>query len=198
MFKEDWTLNNLQWLISHKIQLNQILSEWVTSFRCITLEWHVWPGRRSIYNNNIFIFPFTSPFIWFLTLFSFFGPLSHLSFSLLFPLSLCLTLSLCFSFSRLELLNFSLLSIVFFLHLFFPSVSAFLHLLFSYFSPSSLFSPSLSHISLPPFFLLPFSSFLFFFLCHDFLHRFPFFPCGFLFAVYLRIVSTFFSPPYTS
>ena len=23
----------------------------VTSFRCITLEWHVWPGRRSIYNT---------------------------------------------------------------------------------------------------------------------------------------------------
>ena len=23
----------------------------VTSFRCITLEWHVWPGRRSKYNN---------------------------------------------------------------------------------------------------------------------------------------------------
>ena len=22
----------------------------VTSFRCITLKWHVWPGRRSIYN----------------------------------------------------------------------------------------------------------------------------------------------------
>ena len=25
-------------------------SEWVTSFRCMTFEWHVWPGRRSIYN----------------------------------------------------------------------------------------------------------------------------------------------------
>ena len=25
--------------------------ECVTSFRCITLEWHIWPGRRSIYNN---------------------------------------------------------------------------------------------------------------------------------------------------
>ena len=23
----------------------------VTSFRCITLEWHFWPGRRSKYNN---------------------------------------------------------------------------------------------------------------------------------------------------
>ena len=26
--------------------------ECVTSFRCITLEWHVWPGRRPIYNRN--------------------------------------------------------------------------------------------------------------------------------------------------
>ena len=26
--------------------------ECVTSFRCITSEWHVWPGRRSIYNIN--------------------------------------------------------------------------------------------------------------------------------------------------
>ena len=26
--------------------------ECVTSFRCIILEWHVWPGRRSIYNIN--------------------------------------------------------------------------------------------------------------------------------------------------
>ena len=27
--------------------------ECVTSFQCITLEWHVWPGRRSIYNKRI-------------------------------------------------------------------------------------------------------------------------------------------------
>ena len=25
----------------------------VTSFRCMTLEWYVWPGRRSIYNNTL-------------------------------------------------------------------------------------------------------------------------------------------------
>ena len=25
----------------------------VTSFQCITLEWHVWPGRSSKYNNNL-------------------------------------------------------------------------------------------------------------------------------------------------
>ena len=27
--------------------------ECVTSFRCMTLEWHVWPGRRSIYNTMV-------------------------------------------------------------------------------------------------------------------------------------------------
>ena len=38
--------------------------ECVTSFRCITLEWHVWPGRKSIYNTstirkvmNCYIYP---------------------------------------------------------------------------------------------------------------------------------------------
>ena len=30
---------------------SELPSECVTSFRCITLEWHVWPGRRSIYNT---------------------------------------------------------------------------------------------------------------------------------------------------
>ena len=30
-------------------------SECVTSFRCITLEWDVWPGRRSIYNIAIIV-----------------------------------------------------------------------------------------------------------------------------------------------
>ena len=33
--------------------------ECVTSFQCITLEWHVWPGRRSIYNTyNTPFWPF--------------------------------------------------------------------------------------------------------------------------------------------
>ena len=30
----------------------QLPSECVTSFSCITLEWHVWPGRRSKYNTS--------------------------------------------------------------------------------------------------------------------------------------------------
>ena len=31
---------------------SKLPSDCVTSFRCITLEWHVCPGWRSIYNNN--------------------------------------------------------------------------------------------------------------------------------------------------
>ena len=32
-------------------------SEYVTSIRCITLEWHIRPGRRSIYNITTWITP---------------------------------------------------------------------------------------------------------------------------------------------
>ena len=34
---------------------SQLPSECVTSFRCITLEWHDWSGRRSIYNNILYV-----------------------------------------------------------------------------------------------------------------------------------------------
>ena len=36
---------------AHAISFDYWPLECVTSFRRITLEWHVWPGRRSIYNN---------------------------------------------------------------------------------------------------------------------------------------------------
>ena len=34
--------------------------ECVTSFRCITLEWHVWPGRRSVYNIRLSLLLFAT------------------------------------------------------------------------------------------------------------------------------------------
>ena len=36
---------------AHAISFDYWPLECVTSFRCITLEWHVWPGRRSKYNT---------------------------------------------------------------------------------------------------------------------------------------------------
>ena len=36
---------------AHAISFDYWPLEWVTSFRRIILEWHVWPGRRSKYNN---------------------------------------------------------------------------------------------------------------------------------------------------
>ena len=46
---------------THAISFDYWPLECVTSFRCITLEWHVCPGRRSIYNNSSKLFvPFTS------------------------------------------------------------------------------------------------------------------------------------------
>ena len=36
---------------AHAISFDYWPLECVTSFRCITLEWHVWPGRRSKYNS---------------------------------------------------------------------------------------------------------------------------------------------------
>ena len=37
---------------AHVISFDYLPLECVTSFRRITLEWHVWPGRRSKYNNS--------------------------------------------------------------------------------------------------------------------------------------------------
>ena len=37
---------------AHAISFDYWPLECITSFRCITLEWHVCPGRRSKYNNN--------------------------------------------------------------------------------------------------------------------------------------------------
>ena len=39
----------------------------VTSFRCITLEWHVWPGRRSKYNNSIYHRPYIYGIFYYLS-----------------------------------------------------------------------------------------------------------------------------------
>ena len=47
----DFTLSHIVSQARLRDFFPKLPSECVNSFRCITLEWHVWPGRRSVYNN---------------------------------------------------------------------------------------------------------------------------------------------------
>ena len=48
--------------------LSKLPLKCVTSFRCITLEWHFWPGRRSKYNNGYqYLLTIIDWFSWCLT-----------------------------------------------------------------------------------------------------------------------------------
>ena len=46
----DFTLSHIVSQARLRDLFPELPLECVTSFRCITLKWHVWPGRRSIYN----------------------------------------------------------------------------------------------------------------------------------------------------
>ena len=48
----DFTLSHIVNQARLRDFFSQLPSECVTSFRCITLELHVWLGRRSIYNTH--------------------------------------------------------------------------------------------------------------------------------------------------
>ena len=48
----DFTLSHFVSQARLRDFFSKLPSECVTSFWCITLEWHVWPGRRSIYNTR--------------------------------------------------------------------------------------------------------------------------------------------------
>ena len=56
----DFTLSHIVSQARLRDFFPELPSECVTSFRCITLEWHVWPGRRSLYNNYENNFDFLS------------------------------------------------------------------------------------------------------------------------------------------